>query len=340
MENFINLLKEELLIEYNGIVTHTESKANIEKQIYSIVSVISKGEIGVALVGPSEDETDIYGSIKDHISLMKIIGIKEQDMFVIDKDDNVFNNLKGAKEYNDFKYTLLKGDYLEKLNKIIQKIPKTIALADFDGTSKISLIHFKLIDLFASTNKIGCLRIVSSTRGHKDDATDLLINTSSEMGNQYRPVGMSVDILNAILNSPNTPESEIFRINNLSTKSRSSQKINIRTIPPENDILTKYAKNKGIDSIVFSYNGANGGNMSSFLFSKKDLTKIKSKLNFKIRNYEEDLKNSRKFYVKGITTPFTVLLPRSQSNNLTSQYFKVKNKIYHREHGFIVEAPK
>lgn len=337
--NLLEQIKQELL-EYSGNITHTEFKASIEKQMYSVVKQISKGELGVALVGPPEDERDIWGSIKDHISLMKMIGIESKNIFIIEKDEEVHRKLQYAKDYNDFDYTLIKGDYLEKLEQIIKKIPKTIALADFDGTSKISSIHFKLIDLFASSNKIGCLRIVSSSRGHEDEVYDLLKDTATTMGTQYRPVGMNVDTLDAIMNSPNTPQSEIDRINNLTVKSRGSQKINIRTIPPENDILSKYAKNKGIDSIVFSYAGANGSSMSSFLFSKTDLSKIKSKLNLRVRDYEQDLKNSRKFFIKGVTTPITVLLPRSQKDNLTSQYFKIKNKIYHRVHGFICEAPK
>jgi len=337
--NLFEKITQELL-EYQGNITHTKSKASIEKQMYSIIRLISKGDLGVALVGPPEDDIDIWGSIKDHISLMKMIGINSKDIIVIERDQDVYKKLQRAKEYNEFDYTLILGDYLEILKKVVNKIPKTIALADFDGTSKLSSIHFKLIDLFASTNKINCLRIVSSSRGHEDDVNDILKDISIDMGTQYRPIAMGSKILNAILNSPNTPKEEIERINNLKYSSKNSIKINTRTIPPENDILAKYAKNKGIDCIVFSYAGANGSSMSSFLFSKTDLSKIKSKLNFNIRDYDNDLKNSRKFYVKDVTTPIAVLLPRSQKENLTSQYFKIKNKIYHKNYGFICEVPR
>lgn len=333
----MNIIKK-MILEFNSsIVTRTETKDNIERIIYSIVKEISpasSSDYGMALVGPPSDTKDVYGSIKKHIIDFKSIGIKEEKLIIVDCDDDVYNSLKSAKDYNEFKYHLRKGFFNDELKYFLSSGDR-LAFADCDGTMKLSSSETELVDLFATnSSKIGCLRIVSNGRGSSDKKHYANISKNLKMGIFYRPVYMESDIIKLIINSENTPENEKQRFINMNKKSLRELRIVKKDIPPEEDILSEYARSKGLDTLVFSYSGKDGSNMKSFLFSRKNLDKYKKIYGsiLGIRSFNNAKENMVKMNISG--NNINVLLP-GIANSISTLYYLINNKIYHKNYGFI-----
>ena len=191
----MNRLYEELILEQQYNIMSASTRENVIKKIVEdemlkiVVASISPSQedYALALVGKREN-------LAAHILEFSNIDIKNEKLIVVERDKDIYDGLIEEKSERNYKCEIRFGDYFKILEDVLAE-GKSIYIADFDGTSKISSIQqtVKSINYFKE-NRIKIFRIVASARAD-DRANKEKFFEDFGMKKIYKPVFLSAENL-------------------------------------------------------------------------------------------------------------------------------------------------